>query len=102
MAKILGIDEGLETESDQTALIDKICEKFQRLEAIKNGSKIDINNSDSISADRNGNVAGESHRSSKPEGEGHTSGNLLSPHGTRGRKKQPKQSKLSSLFKVLY
>lgn len=74
VAKILGIEEGLETESDQTALIEKICEKFSKLEAYRNGSKIDLaGHSDTLSADRNAPVAGsgESQRSSRPlNGEG--------------------------------
>jgi hypothetical protein len=92
VAKILGIEDGLETESDQMALIDKICDRFQKLEHYRNGSKIDLNNgSDTLSADRND----ISHRSSRP-GEGDAN-NLLSPQGTRGRKKQPKQG-ISSFF----
>jgi hypothetical protein len=54
VAKILGIEEGLETESDQLALIEKICEKFTKLEAYRSGSKIDLGaQSESLSADRN-------------------------------------------------
>ncbi|TNV74063.1 hypothetical protein FGO68_gene13217 [Halteria grandinella] len=91
VAKILGIEEGLETESDQTALIERICEKFSKLEHYRNGSKIDLGNgSDTLSADRND----VSNRSSKHiDGDG--TNNLLSPQGNRTRKKQPKQAKNS-------
>jgi hypothetical protein len=35
IAKILGLDDTLTTEQDQTMLIDKICERFKNLETIK-------------------------------------------------------------------
>lgn len=90
VAKILGIEEGLETESDQTVLIERICEKFAKLEAYRNGSKIDLAaHSDSLSADRN--AVGDSQRSSKPVAGGpDDAATLLSPHGQRQKRKQPK------------
>lgn len=75
-------------------MIEKICEKFSRLEHYRNGSKIDLGNgSDTLSADRND----VSNRSSKPlDGDG--TNNLLSPQGNRTRKKQPKQGKDSEVL----
>jgi len=49
VAKILGIQNGLETESDQSALIEKICERFGKLEAHRNGSKLEFMHSDTLS-----------------------------------------------------
>lgn len=68
-------------------MIEKICEKFAKLEHYRNGSKIDLGNgSDTLSADRND----VSNRSGKVfDGDG--TNNLLSPQGNRTRKKQPKQ-----------
>ena len=93
VAKILGIEEGLETESDQANLIDKICEKFSKLEAVRNGSKIDLGaNSDSLSADRNQGVhSNESQRTSQRAQDETNGGQMLSPQAQRQRKKQPKQ-----------
>jgi hypothetical protein len=79
----LGIEEGLETESDQTILIERICEKFAKLEAYRNGSKIDLAaHSDTLSADRNAAIggSGESQRSSKqPAADGDAGNAMLSP-----------------------
>ncbi len=52
VAKILLLDEHLETESDQTILIEKICEKFNQLELKKHGNAVDQNRSDALSGDR--------------------------------------------------
>jgi hypothetical protein len=37
VAKILQIENVFETEADQMNLIDKICDRFTKLEAKKNG-----------------------------------------------------------------
>lgn len=92
VAKILQIDNHLETESDQASLIDRICDRFNHLEAKKNGS-IDtgMQRSGSLSGDRTGDGgknSNESNRSSqRPE-----DNNTMSPLNNRFRKKQPKQS----------
>ena len=53
VAKILQIEEHLETESDQTILIEKICDRFNYFEAKKNGSlDTGAHRSDSLSGDR--------------------------------------------------
>lgn len=87
VAKILLLDEHLETESDQTALIDKICDKFNHLELKKHG-QIDQHR-DALSGDRTMDKqnSNESNRSSQRHDD-----NTQSPQNGRLRKKQPKQS----------
>lgn len=87
VAKILLLDEHLETESDQTTLIDKICDKFNHLEMKKHG-QIDQNR-DALSGDRtiDNKNSNESNRSSQRHDD-----NTQSPQNGRLRKKQPKQS----------
>lgn len=92
VAKILQIDNVFETEADQMNLIDKICDRFVKLEAKKNGTNFDsAQRSDSLSGDRNGHQnSNESNRSSVKPGADDT---ITSPQGKGFRKKQPKQSK---------
>jgi hypothetical protein len=90
VAKILQIDNVFETESDQMSLIDKICDRFTKLEAKKNGVNFDsAQRSDSLSGDRNGqhNNSNESNRSSIKQGGDDT---ITIPQGKGFRKKQPK------------
>ena len=55
VAKILQIENVFETETDQMNLIDKICDRFTKLEAKKNGMYFEVaQRSDSLSGDRNG------------------------------------------------
>lgn len=55
VAKILQIENVFETETDQMNLIDKICDRFTKLEAKKNGIVFEsAQRSDSLSGDRNG------------------------------------------------
>jgi hypothetical protein len=53
VAKILQIENIGDSEGDQMALIDKICDRFQRLESKKNNAFDSAKRSDSLSADRN-------------------------------------------------
>jgi len=78
IAKILGIEDQFDTDSDQLHLVDKICDRFLRLEQAAKGAP----------------DAGDESARSKLEEAAH----MLSPQGTRGRKKQPKQSKCASLM----
>lgn len=55
VAKILQIGDVFETEADQMNLIDKICDRFVKLEAKKNGMNFEsAQRSDSLSGDRIG------------------------------------------------
>ncbi len=87
VAKILQIDDHLETESDQTILIDRICDAFIKLESKKRGH---FDAHDQLSGDRtiDNKNSNESARSSQRPDD-----TTLSPQNGRLRKKQPKQSK---------
>jgi hypothetical protein len=87
VAKILQLDDHLETESDQASLIDKICERFIQLESKKAGTYIDNSMSGDRTLDKQN--SNESNRSSQRHDD-----NTTSPQNGRFRKKQPKQSNL--------
>ena len=78
VAKILQIDNHLETESDQTNLIDRICERFLHFEAKKNGILDAAHRSESLSGDRTGDKqnSNESNRSSLRHEENNTTSPL--------------------------